>query len=229
MAAEGLQTLAPVEPSAFIGLGGLVRHLPDLAAHPRDRERRRSQQPDALVIIDSPDFTHRVARACASPRRDPDRQLRAAFGVGLAAVAARAMRPYVDRGAGDPAVRAGGVRAARGPPCTYVGHPLAERIGDCAPEAGEARRRADPPLVLVLPGSRGSEIRRLAAIFGAAIANAARARRAVRLVLPTLPHIAAQVARRDRGLAGRPRIVVERAEKYAAFRSARAALAASGR
>ena len=47
-------------------------------------------------------------------------------------------------------------------------------------------------------------------------------------MLPTLPHIAEQVARRDGGWPVRPRIVVDADEKHAAFRTARAALAASG-
>ena len=44
----------------------------------------------------------------------------------------------------------------------------------------EARRRvADPPLLLVLPGSRASEIRRMAGVFGAAVAIGGKACRAV--------------------------------------------------
>jgi lipid-A-disaccharide synthase len=95
------------------------------------------------------------------------------------------------------------------------------------PDADEARRRlADPPVVLVLPGSRGSEIRRLAPIFGEAIAQAAGG--PFELVLPTLPSIADRVRQATAGWTVRPRIVTDPAEKEAAFRSARAALAASG-
>jgi len=48
------------------------------------------------------------------------------------------------------------------------------------------------------------------------------------VVLPTLPHIAGQVAAATASWPARPRIVVSGEEKYAAFGSARAALAASG-
>ena len=52
----------------------------------------------------------------------------------------------------------------------YVGHPLVERIAELRPDAEDvARGKADPPVVLVLPGSRSSEVRRLLAIFGDAI------------------------------------------------------------
>ena len=116
-----------------------------------------------------------------------------------------------------------------GPPCVYVGHPMIERVAELRPNADEAkRRRSDPPLVLVLPGSRSSEIRRLLATFGAAIARvAARAGRWSWCCRPCR----ILLARVRDGVAGwpvQPRIVVEPAEKWAAFRAARAALAASG-
>jgi lipid-A-disaccharide synthase len=78
-----------------------------------------------------------------------------------------------------------------------------------------------------LPGSRRNEIRSLLTIFGAAIARLAAAG-PIELVLPTVPHLVARV--RD-GVADwpvKPRIVVEPSEKWAAFRVARGALAASG-
>jgi lipid-A-disaccharide synthase len=82
--------------------------------------------------------------------------------------------------------------------------------------------------VLVLPGSRGSEIRRLGSIFGEALALTADRAGAIDVVLPTLPHLAGQVARTTANWAVHPRVVVAPDEKYAAFREARAALAASG-
>ena len=48
------------------------------------------------------------------------------------------------------------------------------------------------------------------------------------LVLPTVPHLAARVRQGVAGWPVVPRVVVEPAEKWAAFRAARAALAASG-
>src|SRR5207248_7792440 len=131
-----------------------------------------AMRPDVCVIIDSPDFTHRVAR-----------RVRAAAPaipiVGYVSPSvwawrpgrARAMRGYIDHLLAllpfEPAVH----RRLGGPPCSYVGHPLLERISELRPNEEEARRRsATPPIVLVLPGSRRSEIRRLLAIFGRAIA-----------------------------------------------------------
>jgi len=141
---------------------------------------------------------------------------------------ARAMRTYVDEVLAVLPFEPAAFARLSGPPCSYVGHPLAERIADLRPNADEAaRRRSDPPTLLVLPGSRRSEINRLGAIFGAAIAQVA-AGRPLDLVLPTLPHIEAQVRAAVASWPIRPRIVTGSAEKHAAFRTARAALAASG-
>jgi lipid-A-disaccharide synthase len=138
------------------------------------------------------------------------------------------MRAYVDEVLAVLPFEPAAFARLNGPHCTYVGHPLAERIADLRPNADEAaRRQSDPPTLLVLPGSRRSEINRLGAIFGAAAAQIA-ASRPVDLVLPTLPHIEKQVRAATADWPVRPRIIVDRAEKHAAFRTARAALAASG-
>jgi len=116
-----------------------------------------------------------------------------------------------------------------GPPCVYVGHPLVERVAELRPNAEEKQRRdSDPPLILVLPGSRGSEIRRLLAIFGQAVGQVAARIGAIDLVLPTVPSLLARVHEGVSGWPVQPRIVVEPAEKWAQYRKARAALAASG-
>ena len=83
------------------------------------------------------------------------------------------MRAYVDEVLAILPFEPAAFARLDGPHCTYVGHPLAERIAELRPNAEEAaRRHADPPTLLVLPGSRGSEIRRLMDVFGAAVAKA---------------------------------------------------------
>ena len=139
------------------------------------------------------------------------------------------MRAYIDQVLAilpfEPAVHV----ELGGPPCSYVGHPLVERIGELRPNAEESRRRLDdPPLLLALPGSRANEIRRLAGIFGDTIARLAERIGAIELVIPTVPHVAAQLREAVSGWTVKPRIVVEPREKWSAFRNARAALAASG-
>jgi len=142
---------------------------------------------------------------------------------------ARAMRGYVDHVLAllpfEPAV----MKRLGGPPCTFVGHPLSERVADMRPNAAEARRRlADPPLLLVLPGSRSGEIRRLAGVFGDCVALLANRIGPIDVVVPAVPRLADTVRAATATWRMPPRIVVAPGEKDAAFRNARAALTKSG-
>jgi lipid-A-disaccharide synthase len=116
-----------------------------------------------------------------------------------------------------------------GPPCTFVGHPLSERVASMRPNAEEARRRlSDPPLLLVLPGSRAGEIRRMAGVFGDAVALVAERVGALEVVVPAVPRLNEAVRAAIASWRVPARIVTEPAAKDAAFRTARAALSKSG-
>ena len=120
-------------------------------------------------------------------------------------------------------------RRLHGPPCSYVGHPLTEQLVSLRPSADEARRRAaSPPVLLILPGSRRSEIRHHMADFGSTLARLAEQGVAFEAVLPTMPHLQEAVAEGIRTWAVQPRVVIGEQEKRAAFRIAHAALAKSG-
>ena len=231
MEAEGLKSLFPISDIAVMGILPVLARLPSLLRRIRETaEAVAAARPDALVIIDSPDFTHRVARKA----RKTLPELPIVDYVSPSVWAwrpkrAKAMVAYVDRVLGllpfEPAayVRLGG------PACVYVGHPLIERVAELRPNAEEERRRAaDPPVVVVLPGSRRSEIRRMMADFGGALAALREAVGSIEPVLPTLPHLEAEVRARTAEWPVVPRIVLGETEKFQAFRTARAALAASG-
>jgi lipid-A-disaccharide synthase len=231
MAAAGIISPFAIDELSIMGIAAIPRRLPMIFRRIRQTAAAVvAARPDALVIVDSPDFTHRVARrvrrlAPKIPILDYVSPSIWAWRPGRA----RAMRAYVDQVLAilpfEPAVHV----KLGGPPCLYVGHPMVEHIAELRPNAEEAqRRRTDPPVVLVLPGSRGSEIRHLLGTFGAAIAQVAARSGPMELVLPTVPHLVAQVRAGVAGWAVAPRIVVEPADKWAAFRRARAALAASG-
>jgi len=231
MAAAGIVSPFAIDDLSIIGIAGLAQRLPTIFRRIRETaDAVVAARPDALVIIDSPDFTHRVARRVR--RRAPEIPILDYVSPTVWAWRpwrARAMRAYVDCVLAilpfEPAVYV----ELNGPPCLYVGHPLIERLAELRPNAEEAqRRRADPPLVLVLPGSRSSEIETLLAIFGAAIGQLAARIGAIELVLPTVPHLATRVRAGVAGWPVAPRVVLDPAEKWAAFRTARAALAASG-
>jgi lipid-A-disaccharide synthase len=231
MAAQGLQSLFPIEDIAIMGFIAIPLRLADILRRIRETVAAVvAMQPDVLVIIDSPDFSHRVARrvraaAPSIPIVDYVSPTVWAWRPGRA----RAMRPYVDHVLAllpfEPAAHA----RLGGPPCTYVGHPLVESATALRPNPDEARRRnASPPAVLVLPGSRTSEINRLLTVFGEAASLLAQRNGPLELILPTVPRQLQRVTKEIASWPTQPRIVVDAEQKAAAFRGARAALAASG-
>ena len=228
---EGLTSLFPLADIAVMGILPVIRRLPTLLARIRETaEAILADPPDVLVIIDSPDFTHRVARRVRKARP------------GLPVVdyvspsvwawrpsRARAMRAYVDHVLALLPFEPDAHHDLGGPACTYVGHPLIERLDELRPGPEDAARRAtEPPLLLVLPGSRRSEISRLLRPFGEALALLQARNIAFEAVLPAVPHLVETIRAETAGWAVRPRIVEGAEAKYAAFRQARAALAASG-
>lgn len=231
MEREGLKSLFPAREIAIIGFVEIIRRLKFLRARIRQvADAAIAQRPDVVVIIDSPDFTHRVARqirraAPHIPIVDYVSPTVWAWRPGRA----RAMRRYVDHVLALLPFEPEAHRRLHGPPCTYVGHPLLDEAAQLRPDATEAARRlSDPPVLLVLPGSRRSELRRLMPIFGAAIAKVAANCGALDVVLPTLPHLAPLAAELSRNWSVTPHIVVGEQERRGAFRVARAALVKSG-
>jgi len=231
MAAEGVVSLYPIDALSIIGFsavpGRLMKILRLLRLTVKAVVTRR---PDILVVIDSPGFTLEIARRVRAA--DPSIVIVEYVSPSVWAWRpgrARAMRRYVDHILAllpfEPEVH----RRLGGPPCTYVGHPLADEARDLRPNESEAvRRLAAPPALLVLPGSRLGEVQRLLAVFAATVAMLKDRLGPLEVVVPTLPHLVAPVAAATAQWPVRPRIVVTESEKRAAFRVARAALAKSG-
>jgi lipid-A-disaccharide synthase len=231
MAREGLTSLFPIEQLSIMGLAAVVKQLPMILRKIRETaEAVTRASPDILVIIDSPDFTHRVARRVRA--RDPAIPIIDYVSPSVWAWRpgrARAMCAYVDHVLALLPFEPEAYRRLRGPPCSYVGHPLTEQIATLRPGADERQRRdAQPPVLLVLPGSRRGEVRHHMAVFGATLGLLQAEGVAFELILPTMPHLADAVREGVANWPVQPRIVIGEQEKRAAFRIARAALAKSG-
>jgi lipid-A-disaccharide synthase len=231
MAREGLQSLFPIEELSIIGLAAVVRKLPSiLKLITRATEDVLRARPDVLVIIDSPDFTHRVAKRVR--QRDPSIPVVNYVSPTVWAWRpgrAKAMRAYVDHVLALLPFEPEAHQRLGGPPCTYVGHPLIEQIDALRPNAEEqARRETKPPVLLVLPGSRRSEIRHHMATFGATLDLLQKQGTQFELILPTMPHLVEVIAEALKAWPVQPQIVVGETEKRAAFRIAHAAFAKSG-
>jgi lipid-A-disaccharide synthase len=231
MAREGLTSLFPIEQLSIMGLAAVVKQLPMILRKIRETAEAVTQaSPDILVIIDSPDFTHRVARRVRA--RDPAIPIIDYVSPSVWAWRpgrARAMCAYVDHVLALLPFEPEAYRRLRGPPCSYIGHPLTEQIATLRPGADEQQRReAPPPVLLVLPGSRRSEVKHHMAVFGATLGLLQAEGVAFELILPTMPHLAEAVREGAANWPVQPRIVIGEQEKRAAFRIARAALAKSG-
>lgn len=231
MLAAGLASQFPMADINVMGVVPVLRRLPSLMRRIRETaEAVLERPPEALVLIDAPDFTHRVARKVrkANPRIpiiDYVSPTVWAWRPGRA----RRMRPYVDRLLAVLPFEPEAHRRLGGPPTTYVGHPLMARLDELLPAPQEqVERDGETPTLLVLPGSRRSEIHHLMPVFAETVARVAELLPRAHFVLPAVTHLLPQIADHVASWPVKPQIITGEAAKYAAFRRARAALAASG-
>ncbi|CAN7199244.1 lipid-A-disaccharide synthase [Bosea sp. LjRoot90] len=230
--AEGLHSIFPQEDIAVMGFGPVVARLPLLLRRISDAARAAAAfKPDLMLTIDSPDFNLRVAKKVR--RLEPAVPI--AHWVCPSVWAwrqgrAKRMRPHVDRILALLPFEPAALTRLGGPETVYVGHPLIERLAAYRPGPDEAAQRDDvaAPTILILPGSRRSEIRHLMPPFGEAIALVAERLPQARFVLPAVPRLAEEIGALSAGWRIKPEIVTGEPAKLAAFRQARAALAASG-
>lgn len=233
MQARGLESLFPMNDIAVMGLGPVLARLPLILRRLKETVAAAvAMRPDMLVAIDSPDFCHRMAARVRRQRPEQATVLYVsptvwAWRPGRAAKIARisdrlmALLPF------EPAVH----RVLGGPRTAYVGHPFIERVDRVRPATGERRLPAPgerPLRIVVLPGSRHSEVSRLMEPFGAALARFAAAVGPLDVVLPAVAHVRAEIEARAASWPIAPRIVAGDEAKFVAFRDADLALAASG-
>ncbi|MCU1386563.1 MAG: Lipid-A-disaccharide synthase [Acidobacteria bacterium] len=232
MAREGLHSLYPLDATSVMGLREVVPAIPKILRHVRQAVDFAIQtRPDAVVVIDSPDFTHRVARGI----KKRDSSIKTVDYVAPQVWASRAYRAKAMASYFDLVLalfpfeveffRKYGLQAA------FVGHPVIERR---AKMVGGAQLRArlgigpKTPLLALLPGSRTSEIRFILPTFKVAVAHLAQQIPGLVTILPTVPHVAAKVRAAAADWPTPLHIVESEADKHAAFDAADVALAASG-
>ena len=161
--AAGMQTMVDAGEVATVGVVEAAAHLRQLYGVYRQLVRRlREDPPNLCILIDFPEFNLRLARAAKRAG------VPVLYYIGPQVWAwrrgrVRTIAKRVDRLAVvfpfEPALYAGRECAVE-----FVGHPLLDRVG--AGRSRDATRAAhgfatDRPLVLLLPGSRRSEIERI--------------------------------------------------------------------
>jgi lipid-A-disaccharide synthase len=235
MEAAGLSSIFPLSDVAVMGPVAIIARLPKLVRRVYQTvEAALAFEPDVLVIIDSPEFTHPIAKRVR--QRRPDIPIVDYVSPSVWAWRpgrARKMRPYVDYLLAllpfEPEAHA----RLGGPPCTYVGHPLIERAAWIdGLETASLRARLDLtpglPILAVLPGSRPSEVSRLMAPFGDAIRLVKRETGPIEIIVPAVPSVRHLIEEQLPSWPQQPYLVEGEEDKFRTFKLADAALAASG-
>lgn len=232
MEREGLASIFPMSDIAVMGPREIVPRLP-LILHRIWQTVRHAveHKPDILVVIDSPEFTHMVAKRVA--RRAPSIPI---VDYVLPSVwawrqgRARAMAKYIRRVLALLPFEPAFLKQA-GVDCVYVGHPAIHRMPD---EGSGARFRAargiapDEPVLLVLPGSRVNEVKHLIGIFGEVVSKLTEEMPSLKVIVPTVPHVRRLVEESVRRWSVPAEIIENDEDRRAAFDAGTAALAASG-
>ena len=232
MEAQGLHSLFPLDATAVMGLREVVPRIPAILARVRQAADFALQtRPDAVVLIDSPDFTHRIAQRIK--RIDPS--IRTVNYVAPQVWASRAYRARKMARYFDLVLALLPFEApffeAHGLHSVFVGHPVIERAARM--KGGDALRKRlgiapDAPLLVVLPGSRSSEIRFIFPQFRDAVRLIGSRVPGLQTIIATVPHVAARVRELSRDWPAPLHIVESEDDKFAAFDAADVALAASG-
>ncbi|MGK6313785.1 lipid-A-disaccharide synthase [Neorhizobium sp. DT-125] len=232
--AQGLASLFDFSELSIMGLTQVLARLPNLI-------RRINQtaaaivaaRPDVLVIIDSPDFTHRVAKKVRAALPDlPIVDYVCPSVWAWKEYRAAAMLAYVDHVLAVLPFEPEAMKRLGGPETTFVGHRLTDDPALLKVRGIRAERpvktEGEEKTILLLPGSRSAEIRALLPIFGEAAREFVARNGPARFLLPTVPRQEKLVREMAASLPVRPEISVGAESKWAAFAEADAAIAASG-
>jgi lipid-A-disaccharide synthase len=231
MEAEGLNSIFPMSDIAVNGIFPVLAKLPTLLNRIATVSLEiASQKPNIVVHIDAQDFNQRVARKLKD--LIPQTPL-----IGYVSPTVWAWRPgrakkikkLYDKLLAvlpfEPDVH----RKLGGPETIYVGHPLLERAKDWTRSPSEEKALSEKPYkLLILPGSRESEARKLLPLFRNTVQALFNASADVHVIIPVVDHLAQLIEEQVADWPIKPLLVRGEAEKWAAFRLARAALAASG-
>ncbi|WP_180901640.1 lipid-A-disaccharide synthase [Martelella soudanensis] len=231
LAGQGLASLFDYSELSIMGFTQVIARLPQLLRRIRQTaDALIAARPDIIVIIDSPDFTHRVARRVRA----------AAPGIPIVDYVcpsvwawkeyrARDMLAYVDHVLAVLPFEPAAMERLGGPPTTYVGHRLSEEPGVLAARRQPRLERAQSSAtIMLLPGSRKSEIKALAPLFRDVAAELAARNDKCRFILPTVTRREQQVRAEIADWPVKPALFVGDEAKWEAFAMADAAVAASG-
>lgn len=235
MQEEGCSSLFPLSDVAVMGPFAILKRLPTLIGRVRQTvDAAIAMKPDALVILDSPEFTHAVAKRVR-------RQLPKVPVIDYVSPSvwawrpgrAKRMRAYVDHILAILPFEPQAHKQLGGPDCTYIGHPLVERLDWIRARSPENLRKRlsiskDRPVIAVLPGSRVNEISRMMPVYAQTLQRIIGKVGPVEVVIPLAPGCETLVKEALQDWPLEPHLLQGDDHKFTAFRLADAALATSG-
>jgi lipid-A-disaccharide synthase len=235
MEAQGMRSIFPLSDVAVMGPLAILARLPKLVRRVYQAVGAcLKSEPDAVIIIDSPEFTHPIAKRIRKRRPlipiiDYVSPSVWAWRPGRA----RKMKPYVDHLLAILPFEPAAHERLGGPACSYVGHPLIEKLEwirglDTAELAQRLGLMPERPVLLVLPGSRPTEVRQLMQPFGEAVRLLQARLGAIEVIVPAVASVRPLIEAGLNDWPLRPHLVEGESDKFKAFRLARAAVAASG-
>ncbi len=227
--AQGLKSLFPMRELSLIGLAEVLPHLPRVIRRMNETAAAvREFKPDVVVTVDAPSFTLRVAqKLCGS-------------GIPLVhyvAPQAWAWRAGRAKSLGNRVNHLMALLPFEAPfftehglPCTYVGHPAIETAmaGDGADFRQKHHIPSTAPLLCVVPGSRGSEVRHMLPDFAEAVSLLKDRYPDLHVVIPVAHAVREQVEARTADWALPVVRVTDPNDRFDAFAACDAAIAKSG-
>ena len=239
MLSEGLSSLFPMHEISIMGISEILSNYMSLRKRIRQTARAvLDEKPDVLITVDLPEFNLRVAERVRKQSHIPIVHYVAPTVWAWRPKRAAHMAKFVDHVLALFPFEPRYMREA-GMSCDFVGHPIAQY--PVASEADAAIFRedfdlSDDPIILCLPGSRRSEVKRLTPIFTQALSAIRERHPNIQFVMPLAPAVAAEVNLILSTFDLEVKVIDPRdispalAQSYkrAAFKAADVALAASG-
>ncbi len=224
---RGMNSLFDIEDIAVMGFSAVIARLPKIIRRVYQTVADVvARDPDVLILVDSPDFTHAVAKRVRRKLLDlPIIDYVCPSVWAWRPKRAERMRAYVDHVLTILPFEPEALARLNGPPATYVGHPMSRSIAKLRQEPSPVA--SDPPILLILPGSRGGEIKRHLHIYGQMLEVLEKRGVEFQAVLPAVPRLKARIAEAVSGWSVKPTLV-DSGENDRYFRTARAAMATSG-
>ena len=235
----GLKSLFPMEEISLMGISEILSQY----RHLKQRIRQTAaavldEKPDVLITIDLPEFSFRVADLVKHTSNIPTVHYVAPTVWAWRPGRARKIAKYIDHVLAlfpfePPLMQNAGMS------CNFVGHPVVQDLIATPQDVAEFKLHfglGQGPMLVCLPGSRRSEIKRLTPIFKDALEKIKHSYPDMNIVLPAAPSVAELVQSevcqwKHKPIVLDPRdITPDQAGKFkrAAFKAADVALAASG-